>query len=68
MDEVLSSVRGLPRWRDRLRLLREIVFPSPGYMRQSYGIGPSLQTLPLVPLLYLHRMVFGGWKLIAGQK
>ena len=28
-NELLSSVRGLSRWRDRLRLLREVVLPTP---------------------------------------
>ena len=33
-DELISSIGGLSRWGDRLRLLREVVLPDPTYMLQ----------------------------------
>lgn len=68
IDEVISSLRGLPRWRDRLRLLREIALPAPTYMAQAYGLTSPLLAAALLPALYLHRVLSGGWKLVAGRK
>jgi hypothetical protein len=68
IDEIVSSLRGLPRWRDRARLVREILMPPPSYILQSYGIASSPLTAALVPVLYTHRLLVGGWKAIAGQK
>jgi hypothetical protein len=67
-DELISNVRGLPRWSDRLRLLREVAFPGPAYMLKAYGLAPSSLGAALLPVLYLHRLVSGGWKALAGQK
>jgi hypothetical protein len=67
-DELISSIRGLPRWRDRLRLLREVALPTPTYMLTSYGLRPSSWSAALLPALYLHRLSIGGWKAVAGQK
>jgi hypothetical protein len=67
-DELLSSIRGLPRWSDRLRLLREVALPGPTYMLKTYGVAPSSLCAMLLPVLYLHRLATGGWKVLAGQK
>jgi hypothetical protein len=66
--ELLSSVRGLRSWRERLRWLRRVLFPSPRYMRGAYHLsGGPLATL-LLPALYVHRNVRGGWRILVGQK
>jgi hypothetical protein len=67
-DELISSMRGLPRWSDRLRLLREVALPAPTYMLKAYGFAPSSLGAALLPVLYLHRLSAGGWKVLAGQK
>ena len=67
-DELISSIRGLPRWSDRLRLLREVALPGPTYMLKAYGLAPSSLGAALLPVLYLHRLASGGWKVLAGQK
>jgi hypothetical protein len=66
-DELIASLRGLPRWRDRVRLLREVTLPGPTYMLKAYGL-PSWPGTALLPVLYVHRFVAGGWKVVAGQK
>jgi hypothetical protein len=66
-DELRSNLRGLPRWRDRLRLLREVAFPAPGYMLRAYrldGFGAGA----LLPALYVHRGLRGLWKVLLGRK
>ncbi len=64
--ELASNVRGLGRWTDRLRLLREVLFPSARYMRQAYQLdGPGVV---LLPVLYVHRCVNGAWKILRGRK
>ena len=67
-DELTSSLQGLPRWRDRLRLIREVVIPGHEYVLKAYGFERSLLGIALLPMLYLHRLLFGGWKLVAGRK
>jgi hypothetical protein len=67
-DELISNIRGLPRWSDRLRLLREVALPGPAYMLKSYGLAPFSLGAALLPVLYLHRLAAGGWKALAGQK
>jgi hypothetical protein len=67
-DELISNVRGLPRWSDRLRLLREVALPGPTYMLKAYGLAPSSLGAALLPVLYLYRLASGGWKVLAGQK
>lgn len=67
-DELLSSVRGLPTFAGRLRLLREVLFPSASYMLGAYGLrGKPLGSL-LLPALYLHRNIAGALKIVAGKK
>jgi hypothetical protein len=64
--ELASNVRGLPRLRDRVRLLGEVLFPSRRYMLAAYGL--SGWTSMLLPALYLHRSARGLWKVVAGRK
>jgi hypothetical protein len=67
-DELVSSIRGLPRWRDRTRLLHEVILPSRDYMRRAYGLGAGPLGTALLPVLYLHRGVRGVWKVLVGRK
>ena len=53
--ELLWNVRGLGRWSERLRLLREVLFPSARYMLNAYHLGPA--GVVLLPALYVHRCV-----------
>jgi putative nucleotidyltransferase-like protein len=68
LDELMSSIRGLPRWGDRLRLIREVAIPDHTYMLRAYGFDGSRLGVALLPVLYLHRLLFGGWKMLAGRK
>ena len=54
---LLVDLRLLPTWRERARLLRQHLFPSPAYMRQVYGRAHPL----LLPGLYAHRVLTGIW-------
>lgn len=67
-DETASTLRTLPRWRDRLRLLREITLPSPAYMLRAYGVTQSTLGKALLPALYLHRGVRGVLRVVGGRK
>lgn len=67
-DELVSNVRGLPRWADRVRLLREVMLPGPAYMLKAYRLPSSFLSAALLPVLYVHRLASGGWKVLAGQK
>jgi hypothetical protein len=67
-DELMASLRGLPRWRDRARLLREVALPTAAYMRRAYGFEHRWVGAALLPGLYLHRLVAGGWKIVTGEK
>ena len=67
-SELVASLRGLPRWRDRLRLLREVAFPTAAYIREAYGFERLPFSTALLPALYLHRIMAGGWKVLTGVK
>ena len=67
-NELVDSLRGLPRWRDRLRLLCEVAFPAAAYMRQAYGVERRRFGAALLPALYVHRLMAGGWKVLTGVK
>ena len=67
-DELISNIRGLPRWTDRVRLLREVMLPAPAYMLKAYSVRPSSPAAVLLPVLYLHRLAAGSWKVLAGHK
>jgi hypothetical protein len=49
-------------------LLREVALPDSTYMMKSYGVAPSALGAMLLPALYLHRLSYGGWKVLAGRK
>jgi hypothetical protein len=66
--ELISSVVALPRWQDRLRLLREVLLPSPAYMRARYGVTRQLPGAALLPALYVDRLIRGIVKVVAGRK
>jgi hypothetical protein len=65
--ELASNLRGLPSWSSRLRLIREVLFPSPAYMRRSFAPGGSANGA-LLPALYVLRLIRGGRMLLLGRK
>ena len=64
--ELASNVRGLPRFRDRIRLMREVLFPGPRYMLDAYRLGGY--AVIVLPALYGHRLLKGVWNVMAGRK
>ena len=64
--ELWWNVRSLGRWRDRVRLVREVLLPSPQYILDSYHLGAS--GVILLPVLYVHRSVYGALKILTGRK
>lgn len=64
--ELVWNIRALQTWRDRFRLLREILFPDVHYMLDAYHLGSS--GVVLLPALYAHRCVRGALKILAGNK
>jgi len=64
--ELFWNIRNLPGLGNRLRLLREVLFPNPDYMLHSYGLGA--RGIVLLPLLYAHRCAHGVIKVIGGRK
>jgi len=67
-DELMSSVRGLPRLGDRARWMREVLFPRPQYMLGAYGLRGKPLGVWLLPALYAHRNLRGVWKILSGKK
>lgn len=55
IQDVLSDFRALPTWSDRVRLVRQHLFPSAHYMRDVYA---PASTAPL-PILYARRALRG---------
>ena len=66
--ELASSLGALPRVRDRVRLLRGVLLPSPDYMLAKYGLRGKPLARWLLPVLYVHRSARGAWKILAGKK
>jgi hypothetical protein len=67
-DELASSVRALPTFRERVALLGKVLFPSAFYMLGAYGLrGKPLAHL-LLPALYVHRNARGAWKILTAKK
>ena len=66
--ELLSSMRALPRWRDRAQLAREVLLPNSRYMLAAYGVGAGRRSVALLPALYVHRALYGTWKILRGWK
>jgi hypothetical protein len=67
-QEFVASVRELRRWKDRLRLVSEVLVPGPRYMMGAYGVRSRALGFALLPALYVHRNVRGIWKVLAGRK
>ena len=65
--EIVANVIHLPTWRSRLRLMREVAFPSAAYMSRSYRVTGGVAAL-LLPALYVHRLAAGASKLLRGKK
>jgi hypothetical protein len=65
-NELASSLNGLPRWRDRARLLREVILPPPGYLLKMYGLTPS--AFIFLPGLYTHRCLRGLFRILTDRK
>jgi hypothetical protein len=66
--EVLSGLRAVPRVGDRLRLVRQVLFPGPAYMLGAYGLRDNTLGPLLLPALYMHRNVRGAWRILTGRK
>jgi hypothetical protein len=58
LRHLLTEIRSLPRWKDRLTLLREHLIPSEDYMLEKY----SVSSRAWLPILYLKRGIHGAWK------
>lgn len=58
VDILVSDLKALPGWRQRLRLLREHVLPPSDYIRRRYGVSNPLA----LPLLYAYRCLTGAFK------
>jgi hypothetical protein len=67
-NELASNLGGLPDWGRRVTLLREVLFPAPGYIQRAYGVAPGRLTTLLLPLFYLHRVLRGGVNVLVGRK
>jgi hypothetical protein len=65
--EFVANVSHLPTWRDRLRLLREIAFPSPTYIFRAYQVDGSIRSA-FLPAFYVHRLALGVGKVFLGRK
>jgi hypothetical protein len=57
-DVLISDLKALRSWSDRVRLVREHVFPPAAFMQQRY----RTRTRLLLPALYVHRLVAGASK------
>jgi hypothetical protein len=67
-DELVSNVRGLTRWRDRMRLLYEVALPGRRYMLAAYGCRSQVLGSILLPVLHVHRLLWGVAKVLVGWK
>lgn len=54
----LLQLAALSDWRQRIRLVRQHLFPAPDYVLAKYHTGRRA----VLPLLYLHRSIAGLWK------
>jgi len=57
---LLTELRSLPHWRDRLSLVGEHLFPPSDYMLEKYAATNRVR----LPMLYLQRGIHGTWKRI----
>lgn len=60
LRHVLTELRSLSRWRDRIALLREHLFPPSQYMLEKYAV----RSRAWLPVLYLQRGIRGTWNKI----
>jgi hypothetical protein len=58
IDVLISDLKALPDWRQRLQLVREHVLPPADYIRALYGVRSPM----LLPALYLLRAATGARK------
>ena len=58
VDVLTADLAATARWRDRVRLLREHLFPAAAFMYERYGIHRAAA----LPILYAHRIVSGAPK------
>lgn len=66
LDEVADSLLATSAWRERAHLLRQMAFPSAGYMRARFGHQSSAAAV--LPLLYARRLLHGGWRAVTNRK
>jgi hypothetical protein len=66
--ELVSNLRGLPHWGDRLRLLGEVALPHSSYMLKTYNVAPSALGMAAIPFLHAHRLARGVLKVLTGRK
>ena len=59
-DIRLADLRASRGLRAKAQLVREVVLPSPSYIREEYGVSNPL----LIGFCYLHRVVRGSWRLL----
>lgn len=67
-NELASNLRGLPSWRDRVRLLREVLVPNPTFMLGASGVSAGPVSTALLPALYVRRLLRGLAKVLTGRK
>jgi hypothetical protein len=58
VDVLTADLAATARWRDRVRLLREHLFPAAAFMYERYGT----HRRAALPILYAHRIVSGAPK------
>lgn len=58
VDVLTADLAATARWRDRIRLLREHLFPAAAFMYERYGTHRAAA----LPILYAHRIVSGAPK------
>jgi len=63
--ELIDNLRGRG-WRERAHLLREVLLPPRRYMVEAPE--SARHGARALPLLYLHRLALGGWKIVTGRK
>jgi hypothetical protein len=66
--ELASNIRGLTRWSDKLKLIREVALPGSDYVLSAYGFRKGGPGIALLPLLYCLRILRGTLKIAAGRK
>ncbi len=60
LHHLVTDIRSLSNWPDRLRLAREHLFPPAEYILKKYAVSQRVW----LPALYLRRGMQGIWRLI----